>query len=192
GNPERDRRKGLGLGLAIVERLARLLDHKVELTSTCGVGSIFSVQIPLGEPQLLESAAPSRRLPANEFEGALLAIVDDDDLARASMEGLVQQWGCEAVVAPSGKEALAMLDGKVPDALVCDYRLPGGETGLEVITLIRVACRKEIPAILISGDTAPKLMRTAEAVGLPLLHKPVRPAKLRALLTHLLKTRQPA
>jgi signal transduction histidine kinase/CheY-like chemotaxis protein len=188
GNPERDRRKGLGLGLAIVERLARLLGHKIELSSTPGKGSLFAVEVPFGDAAAVgEAARPFAT--ASDLGNALIAIIDDDDLVRASMQGLIGQWGCEAVFAASGEELLRKLGGRTPDVIVCDYRLPRGETGIEVITRTRAACAKDVPAMLITGDTSPKLMRAAEDAGYPLLHKPVRPAKLRALLTHLLAKR---
>jgi signal transduction histidine kinase/CheY-like chemotaxis protein len=190
GNPERDRRKGLGLGLAIVEGLANLLGHKIELASTCGRGSMFAVDVPFGDPAAVSEAPQAYAAPSG-LEHAFLAIIDDDDLVREGMQGLIAQWGCEAVFAASGDQLLRELDGRIPDVLICDYRLPRGESGIEVISCVRAACGKSIPALLISGDTSPKLVRAAESAGYPLLHKPVRPAKLRALVTHLL-TKQEA
>ena len=120
--------------------------------------------------------------------GALVLVVDDDALVREAMGGLLAQWGCEVALAANGEEALAELErhDRLPDALLCDYRLPAGESGVDLIRRLRSAAGIEIPAALISGDTSPETAKDAKSSGHALLPKPVTPARLRALTEHLL------
>jgi signal transduction histidine kinase len=192
-NAERDRRQGLGLGLAIAGRLAHLLGSRIEVTSRPGKGSVFAVEVPRGQrPTAAALAAPGVRL-ADSLGGRLVLIVDDDALVRDAVGSLLAQWGCEVALAANGDGAvatLAQLD-RVPDALLCDYRLAGGETGIEVMRRLHTAAGIEIPAALVSGDTAPESLREAKASGYPVLPKPVAPAKLRALIEHLAAASSP-
>ncbi|MDP2707172.1 MAG: NahK/ErcS family hybrid sensor histidine kinase/response regulator, partial [Burkholderiales bacterium] len=188
GNPERDRSKGLGLGLAIVERLARLLNHSIAVISTPGKGSVFAIELPRAMTPVRAVAAEPPRIMGVELNNMAVLVVDDEALVREGMRELLASWGCHVVIAASGEEALARLsaDDRLPDLIVSDYRLPEGETGIEVIERVQSALPVRIPAVLISGDTAPERLREAKASGYHLLHKPVQPAKLRALLIHLL------
>ena len=113
--------------------------------------------------------------------------MDDDALVREAMQSLLAQWGCTVAIAACGEEAVALLkDGdRLPDALLCDYRLPGNETGIEVIARLRALAGAPIPAAVVSADTAPESLRKIKASGYPVLVKPVAPAKLRALIAHL-------
>jgi signal transduction histidine kinase len=195
-NAARERDKGLGLGLAIVERLAKLLGHPLSLRSAPGRGSVFAVEVPLHDnPDGGESPLQQENLPAPyhqdavepkaaSLDGARVLLVDDDALVRASTKGMLASWGCEAIAAASLQEVRDQLAGQDFDLLICDYRLPDG-AGLDVIRLLEDACHKRIPAILVSGDTSPEILRQVAASGYHLLHKPVRPAKLRSLLLYL-------
>jgi signal transduction histidine kinase/CheY-like chemotaxis protein len=187
GNQERDRGKGLGLGLSIAARLARLLGGHIDLRSIPGRGSVFAVQLSRVE-------APAATVPRTTdptldgtVRDAVVLLVEDDQLVREAIEGLLRQWGCVVVAAGSGDEALAALarDGHPPAAILCDYRLPQGETGIDVIGRLRDRIGSPVPAALVTGDTAPELLSEASDSGLPLLHKPLQPARLRALLEFL-------
>jgi signal transduction histidine kinase/CheY-like chemotaxis protein len=187
---ERDRRGGLGLGLAIVERLCRLLDHRLELTSTLGRGSRFAVSLPsVAAPQESGELAVAPRAMSDPASGKLIVVIDDDALVLDGMRGLLCSWGCRVVTAESDSAVLASLAGEQrrPDLVISDFRLGDGKTGIETIRRLRSAFSAPIPAFLITGDIAPERLREARASGLHLLHKPVGPMALRAMLNQLLR-----
>ncbi|MBI4757003.1 MAG: response regulator [Betaproteobacteria bacterium] len=184
GNPERSRAKGLGLGLAIVQRLSQLLGHPLILRSAPGYGSTFAVEldeVPAGAQDRPD--APPQWL-RESLEGLSVVVIDDDPLVSASMQGLLQSWRCSVVVGESGADALWALEqsGTVPDAVLCDLRLAEGQSGLDVLDAMRQRYGNDLACALISGDTAPEVLHAARARGYLLLHKPLQPAKLRALL----------
>jgi CheY-like chemotaxis protein len=185
---EKGRRVGLGLGLAIVERLCRLLDHPIEVTSKLGKGSRFSVLVPLAAAREGPELAVSPVAMADPLRDKLIVVVDDDPLVLDGMRGLLQSWGCRVVAADTDSGALASLacDNGGPDLIISDYRLAGGTTGLDVIDRLCSAFLAPIPAFLITGDTTAERLREARASGYPLMHKPVAPMALRAMLTQLL------
>ena len=187
-NPARDRSKGLGLGLAIVSRLGRLLGHRVNLQSRPQHGSVFSIEVPNGDAQQIQSPIPISApgpIPAD----ALVVLVDDESAILRGMAELFDNWHIDLITAHTAEEAVQWLDtiGRVPDVIVSDYRLPDDTDGIEVITRIREKYARDIPAILVTGDTAPDTILRISQAGFPLLHKPLRPAKLRALLTYLIQ-----
>ena len=185
-NPERDRAKGLGLGLAVVDRLARLLGHGLSLQSAPGQGSRFALRLPLAELPAPEAvSAPGGEAPAQE-RGLRVLVIDDEADVRAAMAEVLGGWGCEVLAAASAQEALAALAALAapPQAIVADYRLQGGLTGADAIAAVRAAWGVGIPALIVTGDTAAQRLREIAASGHPALHKPVPPARLRAFLRH--------
>jgi signal transduction histidine kinase/DNA-binding NarL/FixJ family response regulator len=178
GNPERDRRKGLGLGLPIAQGLARALGHRLWLTSKPGRGSVFSLTMPVSRVAVVASEG-FEALPS--AVGALkvrVLVIDDDDAVRSGMLQLLRHWGCECDAVGSIEEALTMARARPPGLVVSDYRLREQRTGAEAIAALRAEFGARLPAMLITGDTAPDRLREARAVGVPLLHKPVSPAQL--------------
>jgi CheY-like chemotaxis protein len=191
-DPERSRRGGLGLGLAIVDRLCRLLDHRLEVTSTLGRGSRFSVSLPLAAalPESIEHAIAHKAI-TDPVSGKVVLVIDNDALVLDAMRGLLRSWGCRVVTAESDASVLASLAAADlrPDLIISDFRLSNGKTGIEMIGRLRIAFSAPIPAFLITGDIAPERLREARAMGLHLLHKPVGPMALRAMLNQLLRGR---
>jgi signal transduction histidine kinase len=183
----RDRRGGLGLGLAIVERLCRLLDYQIELTSVLGKGSRFSISIPLTSPPKLAGSRPHPAL--DQALGKSVVVIDDDALVLEGMTGVLKSWGCSVVTAHCEDTALEALSESEspPDIIISDYRLRDGKTGFDAIERIRQRFGAPIPAFLISGDTALERLREARESGYYLLHKPVLPITLRSVVSQLLK-----
>jgi CheY-like chemotaxis protein len=188
--PAPERTAGLGLGLAIVDRLGRLLGHPVQLQSNPGRGSRFSVSVPLAA-ELRETVPLPSALHATDLaRGKRVMVIDDDALVLDGMRGILQNWGCLVHTAASGAAALARVadGGEQPDLIISDLRLAEGESGIEVIGRLREALGAPIPAFVISGDTAPDRLCEASAGGYHLLQKPVSPMTLRTTLNRLLKS----
>ncbi|CAA7618076.1 PAS domain S-box protein [Magnetospirillum sp. UT-4] len=181
GNPERDSARGLGLGLAVVDRLARLLGHEVAVASTPGQGSCFTVRVPYVAAG--RQAAPEGARRAGAPSG-IIVLIDDEPAVLTGLTLVLQGWGYQVVAAGSEAEALAKLTALPgqPSIIVADYRLREGRTGAEAVARIRDLYRTVIPSIIITGDTAPERLREAQASGLAILHKPVQPPVLRAVL----------
>ena len=186
-NAERARVKGLGLGLAIVRRLAVLLGHHLELKSALGRGSVFAIETQSAAPEHNAELSDHARTPG-DLKGLHVALVDDDPLARAGMESLLRSWGCRMMSAESPEVLLKMmtLSTSPLDLMISDYRLHGEYSGIDIINAARGKLGPGLPAILISGDTGAETLRLAQQAGIPLLHKPVRPARLRALIHRLI------
>jgi signal transduction histidine kinase/CheY-like chemotaxis protein len=188
----KDRSGGLGLGLAIVDRLGGLLDHPIELTSSVGRGSRFSVLVPSAPVRAAQAFLDVPRALVDSEHGKLVMVIDDNELVRNGTRGLLKSWGCLVVTAESEDAAMAKLaeHGRRPDLIISDYHLANGKVGFELIDRLRRACGAQIPAFLISGDTAPERLREASASGYYLLHKPILPITLRSVVSQLLKNQQ--
>lgn len=186
-NPQRDRGSGLGLGLAIVKRLAALLDHPLEVRSRLGRGSCFRISVPRATGPAPDGPASEPRAPLAPATGedATVLVLDDDPDVRAAMATLLGVWGYRVLLAGTIGEAMDLAAREGFDLLVVDYRLPDDTTGAEAIDALQHRRGAPIPALVITGDTAPDRLREAGELGLPLLHKPVHPAKLRAALRQL-------
>ena len=177
GNPERDRRKGLGLGLAIAGGLAAALGQALTLRSRAGRGSVFSLRLPLTAAPVNQAAATRSGDPLRLLDLRVL-VIDDDETVRAGMAHLLRDWGAACETAGSIQEALTLARACAPQLVISDYRLREQRTGAEAIAAVRDALGFDVPALLITGDTAPERLREAGASGVALLHKPVAPADL--------------
>ncbi len=186
GNPERDRAKGLGLGLAIVRRLTILLNCPLTLRSEPGSGSCFAVAVPIATRN---SALPSSSEGAGSLATGLVLVIDDEMAIREAMASLLSGWGHEVITAGSGDEAMQRLAScsERPELIISDLRLRDNENGIEVIERLRSEYNETIPAMLITGDTAPQRLIEAQESGLLLLHKPVPNSKLRAAIANLVR-----
>jgi Na+/proline symporter/signal transduction histidine kinase len=176
--------RGLGLGLSIVERIARMLDHKIDLSSTVGGGSRFSVEVPLA-PALAASAEPppAGKPDSRQLAGTVVLCIDNDLPILDGMRTLLEGWDCQVLQAPGLAEAVATaMETKIPlDCLLVDYRLDDGN-GLDAIRELRRRFGADLPAILITADRSLRLRQAAQAEDIQFLNKPLKPAALRALL----------
>lgn len=191
GNPERDRSKGLGLGLAVVRRLARLLGHRIELRSLPGRGSMFRVEVPVVALRSSGSSKPNNVHPVNGHpvngHPSLILVIDDEPLVRTGLQAMLESWGYQVLTAGSIQDAVLLVDsGKWPDAILADYRLRGGETGLNAIKAVCERLNVPVPATVITGDTAPERLVEVRAGGHALLHKPVAATDLRNAVVEML------
>mgnify|MGYP002621572754 FL=1 len=185
GNPERSSRKGLGLGLSIVRRLATLLGTQVELDSRVGRGSVFRFELPRGRALKVHKAADKREgAQTGDLHGRLIVVIDDESTILEGMRILLAGWGAEVIASTSGSDILERIyqAGRLPDLIIADYRLAEAETGTQLIARLRAELDPEIPAILVTGSTTPERVEEAKAYGCHLLVKPVLPSKLRTLI----------
>lgn len=189
---QRNRRPGLGLGLAIVRRIATLLGHEIEVRSQLGRGSCFTVTVPLAQELPASGLSSTATVPVLELQGHRVLILDDDRTVLEATSGLLERWGCTVITAVSLEEAQAKVEASVspPELLIVDYCLRGQLSGLEAVALLHRAMNRYVPALVITGDTAPDCLWKAAASGYPLLHKPVQPAKLRSIVRYLIGVRE--
>ena len=189
-NPERDREKGLGLGLAIVRRLSLLLDCPVTLNSEPGKGSVFRIAVPLSDAASVASEPPPLAASPAASTGGLILVVDDEPAIQEAMRSLLGGWGYDTIVAASCAQMLERVADcpSRPDLIICDYRLRAGENGIATIQRLQSEFNAEIPAMLVTGDTAPDRLREALESGFLLLHKPVPRGRLRAAIRNLMST----
>lgn len=184
-NPERDRNKGLGLGLAIVDRLSQLLNHPVMVHSSPGKGSTFSLLLPLALNEQREKPVSSPGpVIVDRLAGLKILVIDDESDILEGMRHLLTTWGCSTSVAETTEQACLFLKSHdwIPDIILIDYRLRNNQTGAEAIEIIHECLGASIPAIIITGDTAPDRIQQAKQSGYPVLHKPIQPARLRNVL----------
>lgn len=184
-NPSRDRKRGLGLGLATVKRIVQLLGHSLRLRSAPGRGSRFIIEVPiadLGKTPMI-AATVEQKVP-NLLGGKFIVVIDDEESVRLGMQSLLESWSCKCLAAMDADEALQRLNGRVPDFIVADLRLQGSANGIDAIRTLREKLGESIPAVLISGDTATEQLRIVSAAGLTMMHKLLKAVRLRALLNH--------
>jgi PAS domain S-box-containing protein len=180
-------RKGVGLGLAIVERIAKILEYRVQVHSLPGRGSRFSIEVPMSrEVPLPISLATPQPGTGNPLPGRRLLVLDNEVSILDSMRALLGQWGCEVVTATDQASALSALAGQAPELILADYHLDHGVVGCEVVRHLREHFAQAIPAVIITADRTDQCRRSLQRLGAPLLNKPVKPGKLRAVLSQLL------
>lgn len=183
-NPERDQTKGIGLGLSIVRKLCILQDWPLSLESELEVGSCFSFNVSKGNRELIQK---TDIVDMNKNLGAIdVIVIDDNEGIRFSFSNVLTNWGCKVRSFESvdqACEALKKLPTWKPNLIISDYRLRNNMTGIEAINEVRAILNYAIEAIIISGDTASEEIIKIEESGLIMLHKPIKPAKLRVAIT---------
>jgi Na+/proline symporter/signal transduction histidine kinase/CheY-like chemotaxis protein len=183
--------RGVGLGLSIVQRLGRVLDHPIGLKSQHGRGSAFSATAPLARAAAPASpAAPAEAASADPLAGLRVLAIDNEPRVLEGMRALLGKWGCEVATAAGLAESLAKLDPP-PDIVVADYHLDDGD-GLTAIAAVRARLGVDLPAVLATADRSVEVRAACAAADVALLNKPVKPAPLRALLTRGLSLKRAA
>ncbi len=178
-------RQGVGLGLAIVERMTRILGYGISVSSRPGRGSRFRVDIPYDGAVAEQSAVPDAILPgrADDLDDTTVMVIDNEPLVLESMVALLERWGCVVLPVGSSEEAITLLDeGLDPDIILADYHLDFHATGFDAIDVIRKRSGRDIPAAIITADRSDDVRELIRARRLPFLNKPVKPNRLRALL----------
>jgi signal transduction histidine kinase len=178
--------RGLGLGLSIVERIGKVLGHRIGVHSVLGRGSVFSVDLPRAESDVSAQPGLQAVSPAARLAGLTVMCVENEPAVLLGMQALLDGWGCTVIAVQGKDEALSLLRerGVVPDIILADYHLDGA-TGVETVSAVRAAARAEIPAIIITADHSATVQREVRARGYAILRKPLKAAALRALMHQL-------
>jgi two-component system, sensor histidine kinase len=184
GNPGRTSKKGMGLGLSIVKRLCGLLGYSIEIASETGKGSTFGFEVPPGSAERRDDKVAGAAKAGIDLTGKLIVVIDDETAIVDGMTALLSGWGMDVIGSLSGDDVIAAIHakGRMPDLIIADYRLAGGAVGIEVIERLRRELDPEIPAVVITGSTAPERIPEAEAGHYDLLLKPLQPDRLRELI----------
>ncbi|HXA35649.1 MAG TPA: ATP-binding protein [Steroidobacteraceae bacterium] len=187
-NPERDRGRGLGMGLAIVRRICNLLEHPLEVRSRLGRGSVFCVVVPAGDVNAIDQTLPDvDTLPPRKLGTVTVLLIDDERAIREATRELLRPLHVDVIVASTIAEAvsLAKSSSEPIDMILSDWRLRGQENGVDAVRAVRSVCGDATPAVLITGDTSVDLLKLAHESGLVVLHKPLQPRQLVRLVKHL-------
>ena len=184
GNPERDKKKGLGLGLSIVKKLCLLMDIPLSLDSQRGQGSSFGIKLPLcAKP--INTSETIKTLSYQNLMSKKILVIDDEDIIREGLSELLSRWQCDVIATDSEENACKAIQAKgvKPDLIIADYRLRDNKNGVDAINKVKALFDGiDIPTIIISGDTEPARLKQVALSGYELLHKPVKPAQLRMLM----------
>ncbi len=189
-NQQRGSQKGVGLGLAIVDRLAKMLEHQAKVYSMLNKGSVFSVEVPIATEVSTMHPDIQPVFPANSLVGVCVLVLDNDETILASMEILLKQWGCVVYLAKDKYEAIELCKAELlrPDMILADFHLDRGQTGTDAVLAMRKCVGTDIPAAIVTADHSDESNELFKRLKIPMLNKPLKPGKLRALMSHLLKS----
>jgi signal transduction histidine kinase len=180
---------GLGLGLAIVRRIAGALDHPITFSSKVGQGTIFHIDVPVGQDCPAAAASVELERPRGYgLFGTNVLLIENDAEVMLAMTGLLERWQCVVRQAATTRDALALLGDTawVPDIVIADQHLDGGDLGSHTIAEVRDYLGRMVPALIVTADPSDAVVNAARMAGIELMRKPLKPAQLRALLAHLL------
>jgi len=180
-----EQRKGLGLGLAIAQGFARALGHEITFDSRYKHGSVFRLEIAISEQVEESTEQDGTYLEPLKLKGRVL-IIEDDDAVRLGMENLIQIWGCECRTAINIEDALSSVESHPPDLIISDFSLREPGNGIEAIALLRDRLKRMVPAIIISGDTSPEQLITAQSNNIQYFSKPINTTQLQQALHKIL------
>jgi two-component system, chemotaxis family, CheB/CheR fusion protein len=189
-NVARERSRGLGLGLSIVQRLGELLGHQVRVRSWPGRGSVFSIDVPITQasarPSLALAAAPPSAASSSSSAGNILVVEDDPDI-RQLLQTFLAGEGHHVLAAADGAEALSLATAAIrPDLIITDYNLPGQMNGVALIDILRAQCKSELPSIIVTGDIGGATLRNIAEHGCIQLNKPMKLSALTSAIQTLL------
>ncbi len=200
GNPGRDRKQGLGLGLAIARRLAEVLGTAITVRSRPGKGSVFAVEVPLADAErddedetdgingdvTAASAKASNAEADQDADKGTVLVIEDDAMQLEGIGLLLRGWGYAVIPSRSLSEAYARLAATpaAPDLVLSDLRLTGPETGIDAIRAVRDRCGRRLPGVIVTGDTDPDRLRAVDRSGFDVVHKPYDPVVLKSLIAH--------
>ena len=190
-NPERDRRKGIGMGLAIVQSLAQTMGANVQLKSVVSKGSVFRVSLPRVQAGVPPDDTPAVHAMPAQLQGVRLLLVDDDPAVTEAMFELLSTWGMACLTCQDVAAASEAIHWFKPDVIMTDYRLKGAQNGLEGVALLRGALQHPVKAVIVTGDTAPDIVQAALAANVLLIHKPVHAQRLLDTLVGLISSTSP-
>jgi len=184
---------GLGLGLAIVSRMLNTLQHPMTFKSRPGTGTWFQITVPstVVVPPAPQTEAKNKSADLSRLQGVLgtrILLIENDDSVLHAMEALLKRWHCQTRVAKNTNHAIQQLQASdwKPDVIIADQHLDNGDLGTETIAIARKTSNQETPAIIITADPSDELNAYTSENNIELMHKPVKPAQLRALLAHVL------
>jgi len=180
-------RKGVGLGLAIVDRIANMLDYSLQVRSQPGRGSVFSIDVPLAPlPAREQRTSAAATTFGDPLPGCRLLVLDNESSILLSMAALLGQWGCCVLTAANLDEAVEALGDEPPAVILADYHLDHEVTGWEVAQALRERFARDIPVVMITADRSDECRQALQGFGVPVLNKPVKAGKMRSVLSHLL------
>ncbi len=186
----RNSNKGLGLGLSIIKRLCKLLDHEIDVYSQPGKGSIFSIVLPLGNEAVMneKQMKSETSIALSAVKGFKTVVIDDDESVQEAMHSLIVEWGGKVITSATAEQALQQIrkTSFTPDILIVDYQLQQGLTAVDAINYLNPVLPDDTPIVIITGDTDPEHIKQAHNAGYLLLHKPVDPDQLKVCLIEML------
>lgn len=190
-NPERDRRKGIGMGLAIVQSLAQTMGAEVHVKSVVSKGSVFRVSLPRVHAAVPPEEVAGEHAMPTQLQGVRLLLVDDDPAVTEAMFELLNAWGMTCLTCQDVATASEAIHWFKPDVIMTDYRLKGAQNGLEGVALLRGALHHPVKALIVTGDTAPEIAQAALAADVLLIYKPVNAQRLLDTLVGLISSTSP-
>lgn len=192
GNPARDREKGLGLGLSIVQRIARLLGHHIGVRSKPGKGTVFWVDVPVSKTTRKPAASTeTNAVGSAASEGARIIVIEDDPTILRAIKALLEKWGARVIAAQDAEGVLVQLaarpggHGFAPDLLLADYRLAAGSTGVDAARRVMASLGRSVNTVILTGDTDSGITREIRIAGFEVLHKPLDPMALQSMVADL-------
>lgn len=185
-NLEQDENPGIGLGLAIARRFVDLLEgHRLSIRSWPGRGSVFAINVPVAEETSGQLTGRPMHPPVGGLEGRRVLLIDDDSIVLEGTEAMLQAWGLDVIAVSSISAAATRITERdaLPDMIIADLRLRGSETGLDAVLALNETLQRPVPAIIVTGDTDPGMLKQVAASGMTVLRKPFEPARLKTALT---------